>query len=757
MIRVKLTNFRWHIDATLDFNSGHFTLLSGPSGIGKSTFFEAILWVLYNHTDYVHNHSHPEKTTEAILEIGHRIITRSNNPSFLIFREEEKEWRDSEAQREINVNFGSFTIFQLLNYVAQNERHIFLKLSLQERLDILINLLFKGTNPAQTLNDLDSKIRETHQRFLIIHGTYEQLSLNFKNLTQSSDVNAQFALNEEVIKEMQDQIQKLKNSLLTLRTQRDEVLKYRAEKECYERMIIDLSNQINNLTTLSLEILQYHEDLVVFGDIIKMRTAAMDKIVRDGLPTIPPPYFSAEEVTQAISQFRKHSEMSIKTLSCGIKYDPDIIANEKRNLLLSIEHQGLFPIVETYYRLKKQYDELEKVIDETITVEYLRELEAKIHTMEMNRDVLECPQCHILLRHISIGLVLSQEEKFDPVIYETTVRELTRARINLENAAKMNMLAQQINSIDVPEIPVGARKGDIKGFTSKYEQLSKIIYEPLPSVDPNLMQRSHTWHQLSEQKTAAEQKVAEAKKALQNPGNSFQLPIQIYTKEKIDILRSEVVLRKNLMMQRDNLQAKLDALKVPSVILEDLDIQIETESQTLQTVDDNIRKSQISSFALSQYHQLMTVRNEVVEVQQRLNDWQELRSRAENLKKEKVKNVINQINKILPILASQIFTDSIHLHLSNILELHVDYKGGSFTDMTIMSGGERDRINILLAATFHKLFDAPLLILDESLSNIDPPIKHKVLTMLHEHLKGKTIIMTCHETDGCYYDSVVNL
>src|SRR3954467_5097026 len=44
--RLRLCNFRQHIDTRIDFETG-ITGIIGPNGSGKSTLLEAIAWALY--------------------------------------------------------------------------------------------------------------------------------------------------------------------------------------------------------------------------------------------------------------------------------------------------------------------------------------------------------------------------------------------------------------------------------------------------------------------------------------------------------------------------------------------------------------------------------------------------------------------------------------------------------------------------------------------------------------------------------------
>lgn len=57
-----------------------------------------------------------------------------------------------------------------------------------------------------------------------------------------------------------------------------------------------------------------------------------------------------------------------------------------------------------------------------------------------------------------------------------------------------------------------------------------------------------------------------------------------------------------------------------------------------------------------------------------------------------------------------------------------------------LSGGEKQRISIARAI----LKDAPIVILDEATSSVDPENQHILLTAINELTKGKTLIIIAH-------------
>lgn len=57
-----------------------------------------------------------------------------------------------------------------------------------------------------------------------------------------------------------------------------------------------------------------------------------------------------------------------------------------------------------------------------------------------------------------------------------------------------------------------------------------------------------------------------------------------------------------------------------------------------------------------------------------------------------------------------------------------------------LSGGEKQRISIARAI----LKDAPIVILDEATSSVDPEIEHELIQAINELTKNKTLIFIAH-------------
>jgi DNA repair exonuclease SbcCD ATPase subunit len=123
-MRLILKNFRCFKNIDVDFQSNGTTLLLGTSGIGKTTVFKAINFVLYGKEQKVVKHG--EKKCSVELFWNNLIICRTRCPNHLSIKEKENTpdgtsykiiCEDDTAQSKIESIFGKD--FLLTSYMAQ--------------------------------------------------------------------------------------------------------------------------------------------------------------------------------------------------------------------------------------------------------------------------------------------------------------------------------------------------------------------------------------------------------------------------------------------------------------------------------------------------------------------------------------------------------------------------------------------------------------------------------------------------------------
>lgn len=136
-----LTNFRCYKKTTFEFPDNGTVLLWGTSGIGKTTIFKAINFVLFDKELKVTTYG--EKKCEVILKYKQYTITRRKNPNYLTIKNDNDNslYDNDVAQSKIDELFGDN--FQLTGYMPQKNSDKFFLMSNNEKATFLQSLSIK--------------------------------------------------------------------------------------------------------------------------------------------------------------------------------------------------------------------------------------------------------------------------------------------------------------------------------------------------------------------------------------------------------------------------------------------------------------------------------------------------------------------------------------------------------------------------------------------------------------------------------------
>jgi DNA repair exonuclease SbcCD ATPase subunit len=161
-MRLILKNFRCFKNIDIQFETNGTTLIWGTSGIGKTSIFKAINFVLYGKEQKVVKHG--EKKCSVQLFWNNLIITRTRCPNHLSIKQSDSNTpepvtlcEDDTAQAKIESIFGKD--FLLTSYMAQKGIDSFFYLSSTEKAAFLQKLAVKDFNVEEVRKRLREIIR----------------------------------------------------------------------------------------------------------------------------------------------------------------------------------------------------------------------------------------------------------------------------------------------------------------------------------------------------------------------------------------------------------------------------------------------------------------------------------------------------------------------------------------------------------------------------------------------------------------------
>ena len=162
-MKLTLEGFKCHEDREFTFPSG-LILLSGASGIGKSTVFQSLYWCLYGSLRNVYSNTGYPKCS-VTFQLGPLEVYRQKRPELLRVTVDSQAYEDEVAQQIINQYFGVKEVFLACSYLQQGERCTLLSTSLAERMDILNSISFSGDNPEVVLGKIDENLKAVNGDF----------------------------------------------------------------------------------------------------------------------------------------------------------------------------------------------------------------------------------------------------------------------------------------------------------------------------------------------------------------------------------------------------------------------------------------------------------------------------------------------------------------------------------------------------------------------------------------------------------------
>ena len=140
-------------------------------------------------------------------------------------------------------------------------------------------------------------------------------------------------------------------------------------------------------------------------------------------------------------------------------------------------------------------------------------------------------------------------------------------------------------------------------------------------------------------------------------------------------------------------------------------------------------------------------------------------SEAENIF---ISNIINKINNYAKFYIDLFFSEPFSLNLLAFkqgnenddikpsINLELIYKGVESNDLTILSGGETQRVELAFTLALCEIFQSPLLLLDESTANLDQDTTDLIFSTIRENCKFKMCIVVAHNIVEGIFDNVLD-
>ena len=440
-MEIIIKNFRSICDQKYNFTEGN-NLVTGESGLGKSTILESVIWCFYGGASVTPFNSGKKKiVTRVEIKIRDIIFIRTKPPDKSEVIIGNKKLEHAEAQEYINNFLGSKSLWETSSYLKQDNRSNMLFSSSQEKYSLVKELVFgREENPQSPENylktlsifteNLEKEYNNTEGKLELMKENLKIMIIDFnkfdeieKNVKKLRKLNSKYS-------EIKEGIEKLSGQIIEQQTAKN----YRKELE-------ELNIKIQKYPKLNIEIIQKWRDWFTYKEELEKMDKNFPKINIDEYDEVD----LVSDIKILILNRKKYKDNLTLCKKINIDYDFNIIKVEIENLVAKIKtikerehHSDIVRNIKKFQEKRKILLEKEGIYKDTylqflkrldingnkFTHENLNQVNNKLGSIMTN--YLTCPKC-------SQNLILEERKLIVKNCKFMKKEEIDKMKKNLKN------------------------------------------------------------------------------------------------------------------------------------------------------------------------------------------------------------------------------------------------------------------------------------------------------------------------------------
>ena len=807
-MKLTLKNFRCYKEKIFEFKDG-LTLISGPSGVGKSTILMAINFAIFGTGLKLSTVGTNSCSVE--LEMDNIKIIRKKRPNHLIVND---KYEDDAGQSIIDKTFGD--TFNITGYIDQNARNSFIMMSSVDKLGFLETFAFKDVN----LKELKTKCKDQ------ITKAQDELKDKTNKLEITKKIISELVRPDRIKLDFLDKYKSEKNKEITINNERILYKKVGKKISMYETEMNNMKQEIHDLDLLLTQIQSRQE---VVNDL----QCKLDKFELEYIE-----YESREDKTEYYQKMIQYltKNRKIQKLKENIEENTKILSDMKiqeikniNNKIKSIEKEvwseyeneedveeqienlrQCVKDVEQMERLREQIEDYTNDIDiQTDTLKKLRkdieEKETLLNTVSTEK-VYICPCCSNYLQFDGDKLIKTDSVPNDEYDIDLLTMELESLTLKKNEMEQMIEIYHKNNKLQIK----------IDKIINEWSLDNSTTVESLRGDITYLRQYIKEQHKLVKQQEHYKQNLeneefSQSYKSFENDLNKMKTKLDKLldmTDNAMSVTLEEGKIYELLQEER-NIQDKCKTLKeelneTKHEMERNSDIISKTENKYIQKYDRIISRDYLSKqiedktielknlYTKKEYHEgRLNDIEKWLENRKELSDYNKWLTKIKDLEedeleyrkryaasiqlKEKImeaesiaiKNVIHSINTHANVYLESFFSDtpiSVQLQpfketkkqIKPTINITVEYKGMEI-ELNMLSGGELSRVILAYTLALSEIFNTPLLMLDECTSSLDEELTNDVFSSIKEHFSEKNTLIIAHQVVTGTFDNMVIL
>jgi DNA repair exonuclease SbcCD ATPase subunit len=800
-MRLHLKNFRCYEDKIFEFGETGLTLLSGPSGVGKSTIMIAIHFALFGAGNKLPTHG--KKACSVELIIDDLKIMRSKGPVRLVVND---IYEDDAGESIIQERFGK--LFSSVSYIPQDLKDSFVAMTPANRLLFLEKFAFgdvdiseiKGKVKALTKNLSDEHIKMSGNlefALKILQDTEKPEEVVFP-IKCKRDQREKAIRNEEIkYKNCAVLIKKIEKEIRALELEKNATSLYKSLRDDKQRLVERIDEKISTLEKI---VIDYVGDDDLAGYKSRLERFLGNRKFEMAKSRYAENLTKLEELKKSeISESNRQLLEFRKTLWETI---PKEEIDDQIELCRNLVNQR-----RTRDKLEKELSTLEVGDDPSTELNtissQLEVAKSRLEILKLQKEVLSCPHCSNKVKFSNNSLIKVDIETVDDsssieniksdIDNFKRVEDKLRSRLSKYRATtkRRSDIQKELSTLEIIEENLDTLESeldDIRQYKSDNEKLEIRIEE----LDGAIKSGKFSKTIISLEKKSRDdldeiQKLEKYSEVEEESINEESLRSRIAqeTENKNEIKRKNEKMR-DLERERTDCQKEILTLEsdyntkwlvlttnIEDVILEKTQSILETEknremyNETLKKIE----KYQDYEKAFENYKGLSKKVEEIqkheIKARKRYASACLFRDKILETESIAIANMIENINSHSQLYLDHFFPDNpISVKLSAFKEgktgekpcinLEIDYKGIEH-DLSMLSGGEMSRVILAFTLALAEIHNSPLILLDESTASLDQDLTSSVINGLKENFSNKLVVLIAHQVVQGVFDKVIKL
>lgn len=816
-MKITLKNFRCYENKTFDFGENGLTLISGPSGAGKTSILLGIYFALFGKGVKVVKFG--KRSCTVILNIYGIVVTRTKCPNRLVLLEDNIEYEDEAAQHIIDKKFGN--IFKSAAYISQNSKDSFVMMTPIKKLDFIEQFAFKDTNLIQIKNKIKGIITERKDDFI---KTQSQLELMIKMLSEiDKPEEVKFPIkcsvknrdkiikNEEIkyknckirIKNIGKKVDKLNNTLNNLKILNVKNKKLNKDVSNLKEQLKELNDELIDIKYIGDdEVNEYKEKLKYIVSKRELKKL-MERYDNDKNRLLEIKKTETNDKKHKIEDLKKSLWTEYTEDECNetIKDYKDIIKDLNKILELECELSKYKPYKDSY-NIRKLEEELEYLKESLLNHSNISQ------KIKLQRNAYKCPSCSVTLRLSDKNLyIINKDEihkdKLEDVLniirdienkINSKEKELSCEKYNLKKVKDIEdsicEIKNQYESLPILE----ETKSDLE-YIIDYKSTQKDNIKQIKKLESNINRHSSSIKSLENDLEIQYENIQSLRKFENNDYNDIkdteeELRDKIksfehtktqleYKKSTIKQILSKIEVYKNEIMENKELYIKkykkiykessvLKTIEKHKYEKEELDNKLILHEKNLEQIKLYKKyKEEITKYNKLE-DRVSLLKNEEVEKRKKYGASMLMKQKILEAESISINNIISSINSHLQIFLDLFFVnDPISIKLVTFkkskkgvkkpeINLEIEYKGIE-ADINMLSGGEISRVILAFSLSFGEMFNTPIFLLDECTASLDQELTGDVMEGIREHFSGKLVLIIAHQVVNGQFDRVIKV